>query len=98
MPLYDFRCPHCDGIFEQRVGIAHISTEQIPCVYCNQRMSAKPMITGRQKIQMKTKWRPNSTAEQLAGPLVVGPGTHKNSSRNSVLHNCRGVNCSICEL
>ena len=66
--------------------------------YCKQQTLAKPMITGHQQINMKTKWRPNSGAEQLAGPLVGGPGTQKNSARNSVLHNCRGVNCSLCEV
>ncbi|MFW1752824.1 FmdB family zinc ribbon protein [Acinetobacter wanghuae] len=98
MPLYDFRCEHCEGIFEQRVPIARISTDTIECHYCQQQTLAKPMITGHQQINMKTKWRPGSGAEQLAGPLVEGPGTSKNSARSSVLHNCRGVNCSLCDV
>jgi putative FmdB family regulatory protein len=77
MPLYDFRCEHCEGIFEQRVPIARISTDTIECNYCQQQTLAKPMITGHQQINMKSKWRPSSGAEQLAGPLVEGPGTNK---------------------
>ena len=96
MPLYDFRCEHCDGIFEQRVPIARIATDQIECPYCQAQTLAKPMITGHQHINVKTKWRPASSAEQLAGPLVEGPGTDKNSARSSVLHNCKGMNCSLC--
>ena len=45
MPLYDFRCEHCEGIFEQRVPIARISTDTIECNYCQQQTLAKPMIT-----------------------------------------------------
>ena len=98
MPLYDFRCEHCEGIFEQRVPIARIATDTIECHYCQTHILAKPMITGHQKIAVKSKWRPSSGAEQLAGPLVGRPVTQKNSSRSSVLHNCRGVNCSLCEV
>lgn len=98
MPLYDFRCQHCEGIFEQRVAIARIITDEIECPYCYEFTLAKPMITGRHQIQMKNKWKPQSKAEQLAGPLVTGPGTDKNASKSSVLHNCKGMNCSVCGL
>ena len=43
MPLYDFRCEHCEGIFEQRVPIARISTDTIECQYCKQQTLAKPI-------------------------------------------------------
>ncbi|TCM68629.1 putative FmdB family regulatory protein [Acinetobacter calcoaceticus] len=98
MPLYDFQCVHCQGIFEQRLAMAQIGEAQLECQYCKQTILAKPLLTGRAQIQSKTKWRPQSSAEQLAGPLVTGPGTHKNAARNSVLHNCKGVNCSVCGL
>ncbi|ENX59107.1 MULTISPECIES: FmdB family zinc ribbon protein [Acinetobacter] len=98
MPLYDFRCECCEGIFEQSVPMASIARDNTSCPYCQKSMLLKPMITGHQKISVKNKWRPSSSAEQLAGPLVEGPGTSKKSARTSVLHNCRGVNCSLCEL
>lgn len=98
MPLYDFSCPHCHGIFEQRVAIVEIRVAQIRCQYCQQSLLATPMITGNTQIFSRSKWRPQSTAEQLAGPLVTGPGTEKNAARNSVLHHCKGMNCSVCGL
>ncbi|MCU4412723.1 zinc ribbon domain-containing protein [Acinetobacter sp. WU_MDCI_Axc73] len=98
MPLYDFRCQHCDGIFEERVAIAQIGCSELECHYCKQSTSAKPMLTGHHQIQVKNKWKPQSMAEQLAGPLVTGPGTQQNASKSSVLHNCKGVNCSVCGL
>lgn len=98
MPLYDFRCTHCDGIFEKRLAMTDIGSISIECHYCQKFNLAKPLITGNMKIHSKTKWRPQSTAEQLAGPLVTGPGTQKNARANSVLHNCKGVNCSVCGL
>jgi hypothetical protein len=36
-------------------------------------------------------------AQQLAGSGVTGPGTHALAGRSSVLHNCKGYNCSICD-
>lgn len=98
MPLYDFRCQHCDGIFECRVAISDIATAQLRCVYCQQLILAKPLITGHQILKKRSKWKAGSAAEQLAGPLVTGPGTDQRSGRNSVLHNCKGVNCSVCGL
>ena len=98
MPLYDFRCQHCEGIFEHRVAIAHINSNTINCQYCSKPTLAKPMMTGRNKIHIKTRWRAQSSAEQLAGPLVAGPGTQSNSPKSSVLHNCKGINCSVCRL
>jgi putative FmdB family regulatory protein len=67
MPLYDFRCEHCEGIFEQRVPIARISTDTIECNYCQQQTLAKPMITGHQQINMKSKWRPLLALNNLQG-------------------------------
>lgn len=96
MPLYDFRCQHCEGIFEQRLAMSAIGEVEIACVYCQQPNLAKPLITGHQKIVSKHKWRAQSTAEQLAGPLVGGPGTQKNVVASSVLHHCKGMNCSVC--
>lgn len=98
MPLYDFRCQHCSGIFEQRLAMSAIGEVEIVCTYCQQPNLAKPLITGNKKILSKSKWRAQSTAEQLAGPLVSGPGMQKNAVANSVLHNCRGINCSVCGL
>lgn len=95
MPLYDIRCQHCDGIFEQQLAISALSTE-IQCRYCQQQTLAKPLLTGRVQFKTNYKWQPQSKAEQLAGKDISGPGTEKNAARNSVLHNCKGMNCSVC--
>jgi putative FmdB family regulatory protein len=97
MPLYDIRCQHCDGIFEKRLAIATISTD-IPCEYCQQDTPAKPMLTAQVQLKTNYKWQPQSKAEQLAGKGITGPGTAKGATRNSVLHNCKGMNCSVCGL
>jgi hypothetical protein len=41
-------------------------------------------------------WRPASRSEQLAGAGVAGPGMQAGGGRDSVLHNCKGFNCSMC--
>lgn len=95
MPLYDICCQHCAGIFERQLPIAALSSD-IACSYCQQLTPAKPLLTGHVQLKTSSKWKPQSKIEQLAGQQVTGPGTHKNAGRSSVLHNCKGMNCSVC--
>jgi hypothetical protein len=95
MPLHDFQCPHCDGIFETMLPASKLYSE-IDCRYCELPMTATPMITGRPALSRVDAWRPMSPQETLTGAPVAGPGARTGSSRNSVLHVCRGSNCSIC--
>lgn len=96
MPLYDIRCIHCEGIFEKLVSMQALHGD-VTCPYCRQSTVASPILTGgRVIVQVKYRWQPRNGAEQLAGQNVTGPGTHTNSPRGSVLHNCKGYNCSIC--
>lgn len=97
MPLYDIRCQHCAGIFETRLAIAALSTA-ICCKYCQQDTPAKPMLTAQVQLKNNSKWQPQSKAEQLAGQGISGPGSAKGAARSSVLHNCKGMNCSVCGL
>ena len=97
MPLYDIRCSHCDGIFERRLAVASLHTD-IDCSYCKNLTNAVPEITSsRVAMSSVEKWKPRSLAEQLAGNGITGPGTKKNALRSSVLHNCKGIQCSVCE-
>jgi putative FmdB family regulatory protein len=97
MPLYDIRCTSCDGIFEKRLTIASLHSD-IDCPYCEQSTKAAPQITSsRVAMNSVERWKPQSLAQQLAGNGIAGPGTKKNAMRSSVLHNCKGVQCSVCE-
>ncbi len=95
MPLYDIRCTHCEGIFEKQMPFAALNS-LIKCHYCHQQTEANPMISGRVRIQINEKWRPKNAAEQLAGPATGGPGTSAKASRSTILHVCKGFQCSIC--
>lgn len=95
MPLYDIRCNHCEGIFEKQLPISELQS-LIECNYCKQQTAASPMMTGSVKITVTEKWRPKSGAEQLAGPATGGPGTSAKSSRSTILHVCKGFQCSVC--
>lgn len=95
MPLYDIRCQQCDGIFETKLNISELNS-QIECKYCQQKTLAEPMLTGRVQFRTLNKWKPQNKAQQLAGAGAAGPGIEKNAARNSVLHNCKGMNCSVC--
>ncbi|RXZ33784.1 zinc ribbon domain-containing protein [Oxalobacteraceae bacterium CAVE-383] len=97
MPLYDIRCSHCDGIFEKLLQIRelHGATE---CPYCRQQTTAAPLLTGGHvALKVTQRWQPRNGAEQLAGMGAGGPGAHAGTARSSVLHNCKGFNCSICD-
>ena len=97
MPLDDIRCTECDSIFEKRLSVASLHTD-IDCPYCAQTIKAVPEITSsRVAMSSVEKWKPSSLVEQLAGNGITGPGTKKNAMRSSVLHNCKGVQCSVCE-
>jgi putative FmdB family regulatory protein len=97
MPLYDIRCTECDGIFEKRLSVSSLHTD-IDCPYCAQTIKAVPEITSsRVAMSSVERWKPSSLVEQLAGNGITGPGTKKNAMRSSVLHNCKGVQCSVCE-
>ncbi|MCU0867979.1 MAG: zinc ribbon domain-containing protein [Burkholderiales bacterium] len=95
MPLHDFQCPHCEGIFETMLSAAKLYSE-IACRYCALPMTAAPMLTGRPMLRRVDAWRPTSQQETLTGAPVTGPGTNPGASRSSVLHVCRGMNCSLC--
>jgi putative FmdB family regulatory protein len=97
MPFYDIECSHCEGIFEKMLSVTslHKPTE---CPYCKQQTAAAPTLNAaRVGMQVIDRWRPRSNAEVLAGAGVSGPGTSKRAIRSSVLHNCKGHDCSICE-
>lgn len=96
MPLYDITCSHCEGTFETLISVSmlHRSTA---CPYCKQQTTAKPAISGgRIGLRSIDTWKPRSKAEQLAGAGADGPGTQAGAGRSSVLHNCKGFNCSMC--
>ncbi|MDY7579186.1 zinc ribbon domain-containing protein [Herbaspirillum sp. RTI4] len=96
MPIYDIRCSHCDGIFEKLLSIKALDGD-IACTYCQQPTPAKPMLTGGHALKSTQRWTPRNGAEQLAGMGAGGPGAHAGSARSSVLHNCKGFNCSVCD-
>jgi hypothetical protein len=96
MPFYDFQCPSCEGIFEQRVALAQVGEGQIACSYCSEPMLASPMLTARPTIGRVDRWVPTSRVEHLTGPDPSGPGAYLGAKRSSVLHNCRGGLCSLC--
>jgi hypothetical protein len=55
------------------------------------------MITARNvQVSVTEQWRPRSQVEQLTGAGVTGPGTRAGAGRSSVLHVCKGGNCSLC--
>ncbi|MDY7545313.1 zinc ribbon domain-containing protein [Glaciimonas sp. CA11.2] len=97
MPLYDIRCIHCDGIFEKLLRLQALGND-IGCPYCQQQTNATPLLSGGH-VALKTthSWKPRNGAEQLAGMGAGGPGAHAGAARSSVLHNCKGFNCSVCD-
>jgi hypothetical protein len=55
------------------------------------------MITGRNlQLSITERWQPRNRAEQLTGAGAAGPGVRAKSGRSSVLHVCKGGNCSLC--
>lgn len=96
MPMYDIVCDYCNGIFERILGVGELH-RATSCPYCNQDTIARPALSGsRVALQVVNSWRPRNRAEQLAGNGVAGPGMQTGAGRSSVLHNCKGFNCSIC--
>lgn len=97
MPLYDIRCSHCDGIFEKLLPMQALAS-QVSCPYCAVATVATPLFTGGHvKLRVVQRWQPRNAAEQLAGAGATGPGTQAGAGRSSVLHNCKGHSCSICD-
>lgn len=97
MPFYDIECSHCAGIFEKMLTVTslHKPTE---CPYCKKDTAAAPTLNAaRVGMKVVDSWRPRNNAEVLAGRGVSGPGTSVRPVRSSVLHNCKGHSCSICE-
>lgn len=98
MPLYDIHCSRCEGIFEKILAVAALHGETT-CPYCKQQTVAKPALNAaRVGLQVVDTWQPRTNAERLAGNGVGGEGTSTRRIRNSVLHNCKGYSCSICDL
>ena len=96
MPLYDMRCPSCEGIFEKLIAVSK-REQPVECPYCEQSIAPQPMITARNvQVSVTERWRPSSQAEQLTGAGASGPGTRAKAGRSSVLHVCKGGNCSLC--
>lgn len=96
MPLYDLRCPACDGIFEKLLSV-HARAQALECPYCAQTIQPDAMITGRNlSVKVTQSWVPRNRAEQLTGAGAGGPGTRAGAARSSVLHVCKGGNCSLC--
>lgn len=96
MPLYDYRCEHCEGIFEKSRSIKE-RRDDVECPYCHQTTKAQQMVTGGfVSLAVREKWKPASKAQSLTGPNSSGPGTSPNAKRAWSLHTCKGFNCSIC--
>ncbi|CAB3741065.1 FmdB family zinc ribbon protein [Paraburkholderia rhynchosiae] len=96
MPLYDMRCPSCEGIFEKLLAVS-VRGDAVDCPYCEQSVAAEAMITARNvQFSVTERWKPQSRAEQLTGAGVTGPGTRAEAGRSSVFHVCKGGNCSLC--
>jgi len=96
MPLYDLRCPACEGIFEKLLSVS-AREAPLPCPYCATQVHAEAMLTGRNlTLNVKQRWTPGNRAEQLTGAAAAGPGTRAGAGRSSVLHVCKGGNCSLC--
>lgn len=96
MPLYDITCSHCEGIFEKLMSVSTLY-QAVNCPYCRCETAAAPAISSaRVGLRRIDSWKPRSQAEQLAGAGVGGPGTLAEAGRSSVLHNCKGFNCSMC--
>jgi putative FmdB family regulatory protein len=97
MPFYDIGCSHCDGIFEKMLLVSDLH-KPTQCPYCKQQTAAAPTLNAaRVGMKIVDSWRPKNKAEVLAGAGVAGPGTSTRAVRSSVLHNCKGHDCSICE-
>lgn len=97
MPFYDIECSHCAGIFEKMLTVTSLH-KPTQCPYCKQQTAAAPTLNAaRVGMKIVDSWRPSSKAEMLAGAGVAGPGTSTRPVRSSVLHNCKGHNCSICD-
>lgn len=97
MPFYDIQCSHCDGIFEKMLSVTALHKSTL-CPYCEEMTTAVPTLNAaRVGMKILDSWRPASKAQMLAGAGVAGPGTSSRAVRSSVLHNCKGVNCSICD-
>lgn len=98
MPLYDIHCDQCEGIFEKMLAVSALHCDTT-CPYCKQLTAARPALNAaRVGLQVVDSWKPRTGAEQLAGRGVGGQGTSTRRIRNSVLHNCKGHSCSICDL
>ncbi len=96
MPFYDLRCPACQGIFEKLLSVS-AREAPLPCPYCAAVIQPEAMLTGRNlTLSVKQRWVPSNRAEQLTGAPTVGPGMRAGASRSSVLHVCKGGNCSLC--
>jgi putative FmdB family regulatory protein len=77
MPLYDMRCPSCEGIFEKLLAVSR-RDDPVECPYCEQSVEPETMITARNvQVSVTERWRPRSQAEQLTGAGVAGPGTRQ---------------------
>lgn len=95
MPLYDFRCPHCAGIFERLLPMSALEGV-IECAYCQAALPAVPIPSGALRVKVNTPWRPASQSELLTGKKAQGPGTVQGARRSNVLHACKGSDCSLC--
>lgn len=96
MPFYDIICEHCEGIFEKILPVAALHGP-VDCNYCGATTRATPAKSGsRVALRRVDAWTPRNRGEQLAGAGVAGPGLSAGAGRDSVLHNCKGFNCSMC--
>ncbi len=84
MPLYDMRCPSCEGIFEKLLAVSK-RADPVDCPYCEQSVEPETMITARNvQVSVSEQWRPRSQAEQLTGAGAAGPGIRETAGRSSV--------------
>ena len=100
MPLYDYHCKPCDRLFESFRSVAS-QNEPAQCPACNSNAQVFLVMTGFARIDTRTRWRPASPAEQLAGASVRGPGVvarggSRGAGRDTILHACSGSSCAYC--
>ncbi|HSH30958.1 MAG TPA: zinc ribbon domain-containing protein [Thiohalobacter sp.] len=94
MPLYAYQCEHCSHVVEMLRPMAQ-RNELAECIACKKGQLHLQISAPRSVIIKGGPFRAATPQQQLAGPKATGPGTHQNI-RNSVLHQCKGPNCSVC--
>ncbi len=94
MPLYEDQCEHCSRVVTMLRPMAQ-RNDLAECIACQKGQLHLQISAPGTVIIKGGPFRAATPQQQLAGPKVTGPGTHR-KVRNSVLHQCKGPNCSVC--